>query len=238
MHISTFDLKLGQSKTSLCEFGTIFGTNKCPFIDFDPTGNLERDCNSYTPLYDLLFFPFKYTKINFGEIGIFKNASMKMWRNYFPHANLYGWDCCPTDAEEDRYKVLDFVHEAKKENLSNTTYDYMNVRDEESIKNALNKVGCKFDILMDDSDHEFWSQIRIIRLSPMHINPGGLLIIEDINHTITPRYSLESYVNCIKEYGHDKFYDSIVKINTHHDMQTDTYPNNCILVLTRNHFMG
>lgn len=238
MHVSTFDLELNQSKSSLCEFGIAFGTNKCPFIDFDPTGNLGRDCNSYTPLYDLLFFALKYKKINFGEIGIFKNASMKMWRNYFPHANLYGWDCYPKDAEEDRYKVLDFVHEAKKENLYNTKYDYMNVRDEQSIQESLSKAGCKFDVLMDDSDHEFWSQMRIIRLSPMFINPGGLLIIEDINHTILPQYSLESYVNSIMEYGHDKFYDSIVQINTHHEMQTDTYPNNCILVLTRNHFMG
>lgn len=236
MYISSIDVDLNNSKTSLCELGVKYGTNKCPFLDIDPIGDLQRDCNSYTPLYDLLFFSLKHKQINFGEIGIYKNASMKMWREYFSNANLYGWDCHPEDADEYRYQVIDFIAEAKKDNLENTLYDYMNVRDENSILDALERTNCKFDVLLDDSDHEIWSQIKIIRNAPKYLNPGGLLVIEDINYTVIPEYSFDSYINQVRMHGHDKFYDSIVKINTHHIMEADTHPNNCILVLTRNNF--
>lgn len=238
MYASTIKLDLGNSKTELCGLGSKYGTTKSPFLDFNLNNNLERrECNSYTPFYDLLFSSMKYKKINFGEIGIYENASMKMWRNYFPNANLYGWDCKPGSADEPRYKVVDFVEKAKRDKLNNVFYDYMDVRGEQSISEALGKTKCKFDVLIDDSDHEFWSQIKVIRSAPMYLNPGSFLIIEDVNYTVIPEYSFARYIEEISRYGHDVYYDSILKVNTKHFKETTKHPNSCLLVLTRSNFI-
>lgn len=210
----------GHSGASeLCNIGLKYKTDKSPLV-----GN----SHSYTSFYNLLFSNLRYRHISFGEIGIYKNASMKMWREYFPNANLYGWDCLPEENVEERYKVIDFIQSAKNDFLYNTIYDYMNVKDEKSIETSFNKVNTKFDILIDDSDHDFWSQIRIIRESVNYMKPGGILIIEDVV------FKMYEYFERICEYGHNKFYDVFTQVKTMHNNQT--YGSDCdeLIVLIRN----
>ena len=185
------------------------------------TLSFKKDSNYCTSFYNLLFSPFKYKQINFGEIGIYKNSSMKIWREYFSNAHLYGWD---NDSS--------LLQSAKEDNLPDTSYDYMDVTSEVSICEAFEKSNSKFDILIDDSDHTFWSRIKIIRNAYKYLNPGGILIIEGL----LSEDSFESYMEEINLYGHNKFYDSIKKINTHHIMGNGIYPNSWILILTRNEY--
>ena len=199
-----------DNRTELCELGVKYGTDKTPFLNYDaysldgiPTSH------GYTPFYDMLFSNLRYKDISFGEIGIYKNSSMKMWREYFKNATLYGWDCLPENNIEERYKI-DFVELAKNDFLPNTIYDYMNVKNEESIRNSLSKSNTKFDILIDDSDHEFWSQIKIVRSVFPYLKKGGMLIIEDMYH------SLDRFFGEIKFYNHHKFYSTITYVQTEH----------------------
>lgn len=223
IYFNSFD-----SKTELCELGVKYGTDKTPFLTYDAY-NLDGITTAlpYTPFYNLLFSSMKYKNIIFGEIGIYKNASMKMWREYFPNATLYGWDCDNTGGKtEDRYSQ-DFVELARKDNLDNTFYDYMNVKDESSIVNSFKKTNTKFDIIIDDSDHEFWSQIRIIRSSVNFLSSNGMLIIEDVWDSSM----IELYEQEINRYGHQKFYNSLTHISPDHDKKT--YSGG-LLLLTRN----
>jgi len=201
-------------KTDLCEIGLKYGTDKTPFLNHDAY-NLDGipTSHGYTPFYNLLFSTLRYKDISFGEIGIYKNSSMKMWREYFKNARLYGWDCKPEQNIEERYRI-DFVELAKNDCLHNTTYDYMNVKDEKSIESSLSKANTKFDILIDDSDHDFWSQIRIIRKAFPYLKKGGMLIIEDMYH------SLDQFFEEIKLYGHHKFYETITYVQTEHYKKT------------------
>ena len=184
------------------------------------TLSFKKESNYYMPFYNILFSSLKYKKINFGEIGIYKNSSMKLWREYFPEANLYGWDF---DTE--------LIEKAKEDNLPNTVYDYIDVTNEELICKAFEKSNCKFDILIDDSDYSFWSRIRIIRNAQKHLNPGGLLILKGLFLD-----DIEAYIREINVYGHDKFYDSVVKINTHGAMSNRINSDGWILVLTKNDY--
>jgi len=205
--------------TELCEIGLKYQTDKSPFLDIS---------HAYTPFYNFLFSPIRNKEIVFGEIGIYKNASMKMWRDYFPNANLYGWDCHPEDADETRYQLMDFVQNAKGDKLENTIYDYMNVKNEQSIQDCLEKTNCKFDILIDDSDHHFWSQIRLIRSVYPYIKNNGFLIIEDV------AYPIYRYFEEIGRYGHDKFYNVFTKVKTYHNNQAFGSDVDEIIVLIRN----
>lgn len=205
--------------TELCNIGFKYQTDKSPLV---------KDSHAYTPFYDLLFSNLKYKEIILGEIGIYKNSSMKMWSEYFSNATLYGWDCLPEENLEARYQICDFVKSAKNDFLCNTNYDYMNVKDQQSIENSLLKTNTKFDILIDDSDHEFWSQIRIIRSAAPYIKAGGMLIIEDVS------YKIYQYVEEIKRFNHHRFYDVFTQVKTCHNNQKYGSDSDEIIILNRN----
>jgi len=42
--------------------------------------------------YSNLFAPIRNNNLNFLEIGVYHGASLKLWRDYFPNANLHGVD--------------------------------------------------------------------------------------------------------------------------------------------------
>lgn len=225
MKISNIFFDSFDSRTDLCDIGAKYGTDKSQFVSKCPYNQSDHFAHSYTPFYNTIFSPIRYREINFGEIGIYKNYSMKMWREYFPKANLYGWDCYPVQALEDRYKIFDAVQNAKQDNLNNTSYDYMNVREDNSIISAFKKNNIKYDVIIDDSDHEFWSQIRIIRNSYKFLKEGGFLIIEDVS------LNEDEFLESISEYGHEKFYSHYMNIKTNHN---DRSTRDCILLLIRN----
>lgn len=198
--------------TELCDIGFKYSTDKSP---------LSKNSHSYTPFYHFLFSSMRRKNIVFGEIGIYENSSMKMWREYFSNAQLYGWDCEQEENIDERYKFNDFVQLAKDDCLENTIYDYMNVREEDSIRHALEKTQNKFDVLIDDSDHDFWSHLKIIRSSIPFLNDGGILILEDVDK------KMWYYTEEIEKYGHNKFYTSFIEVRT-------SNPNDKIFMLIRN----
>jgi SAM-dependent methyltransferase len=202
-----------NSNTDLCKLGAFFEADKSPY-------NPGKWRHGYTPFYDLLFSQMRYENINIGEIGIFKNASIQMWRTYFQNANIYAWD-------HDN----DLLEYAKTQNLKNVYYDKMDVCSEQSINECLEKTGVKFDILIDDASHEFWDQIKVIRNAYMYLKPGGYLIIEDID-----RWRDESdYSNEIWAYNHMIYFSHMSFVETEHNNKM-TYPfdNDKLLVLVRN----
>ena len=202
-----------NSNTDLCKLGAFFEADKSPY-------NPGKWRHGYTPFYDILFSSMRYKEINIGEIGIFRNASIQMWRKYFQNANIYAWD--------HESELLDY---AKNQNLENVYYNKMNVRDEQSITESFDKIGVKFDIIIDDSSHEFWDQIKIIRNSYRYLNPGGYLIIEDIDSWKDEFY----YSTEIWGSNHMNYFSHISFVETNHNNKM-TYPfdNDKLLVLVRN----
>lgn len=198
MEVYNYNIEEYNTSTDLCKIGAKFGTDKSPY-----NNSLELNYrHSYTPFYSVLFSGMKNKNINLGEVGIFKNSSIKMWREYFKNATLYAWD-----------GSYENIENAKKSNLKNTYYDYMHTEYEDTIIEAFSKLNCKLDILIDDASHLFWDQIRLIRNCVHYLNPGSILIVEDLYS-----HNLESdYVEEIKRYGHDKYYDSISFINLFHN---------------------
>lgn len=201
------------TNTELCRYGKQFETDKSPY-------NPGQWRHGYTPFYDIIFSSLRYNPITFGEIGIWKNSSMKMWREYFPRANLYAWD-------NDK----NLLEEAKNENLSNVHYDFMNVNDESNINSSFEKTKQKFDIIIDDSTHDFWDQIRIIRTAYKYLNPGGYLIIEDIDSWRDE----SAYYNELTLYDHLKYFSHVSFVETDHkNKYTHPYDNDKLLLLVKN----
>ena len=70
-----------HSETDLCFLGKKHSTNKSSL-------NLNGHRSGYTGLYSFLFNHLKKKKCSIAEIGIEKNGSTNMWREYFTKASI------------------------------------------------------------------------------------------------------------------------------------------------------
>ena len=148
--------------SDLCDLGKVYGTDKSPYNEI-----LHR--HPYTGFYDLIFASQRKLQINFAEIGILDNKSINCWRKYFLKAKIFAF-------EYDKKMIVN----AKKDNLNDVFYNQIDVKNKDSIKLAFKKTKVVFDIIIDDSTHDFEDQIRIIKTAHSFLKKGGILIIEDI----------------------------------------------------------
>lgn len=150
--------------SQLCKLCANHGSDKSPY-------NPVWYRHGYTGLYELLFSSFKNTKFNLAEIGVKYGAGLKALREYFPKAQLYGFDIDKS-----------FIDATLSLRLKSTKVSFMDVSNSKDIYLKLEKFNCKFKIIIDDSSHEFKHQINIINQSVSFLESGGFLIIEDVNN--------------------------------------------------------
>ena len=112
---NSFVINSENSTSDLCILGGKFCTDKSPL---NKTGHRK----SFTPIYDIIFQKFKNKKIKLAEIGIADSKSVRMWRNYFKKALIYGFDFNEK-----------FIRDGKKLKLPKTFYNYINIKSAKSI---------------------------------------------------------------------------------------------------------
>jgi len=104
-------------------------------------------------------------------------GSLKVWRDYFPNAQIYGADIDEKILfQEDRIKTF-----------------YVNQLDENSIKKMWSEIKINnFDLIIDDGLHTLEAGISLFDNSFKYLRNGGIYIIEDVD----PSYlkSLSNYL--------------------------------------------
>jgi hypothetical protein len=151
-----------QSITELCRIGQYFGADKSPL---NCSGGHRHP---YTSVYSMLLSPLRNKEIQFAEIGIAHGASVGMWVNFFTKARL-----CFFDRDQN------FINRIHQEN-GEPYLGLMDVAVDGDITRALTDASGQFDVILDDSSHDFDHQIRIAKEAFPFIKPGGYLLIEDI----------------------------------------------------------
>jgi SAM-dependent methyltransferase len=210
MKINSISIDSTNSVTDLCLLGIKYPTDKSPY-----NTEVSLHKHAYTSIYNLLFSNIRYKDIKLGELGILDNNSMLSWREFFPNAKLYGFEWF--DARLDK---------AKADNID-CTYLKMNVQDSKSISDGLSFAGSDFDILIEDSTHEFQDQIRFINEAYKHLKPGGILIIEDIFISANEK----DYSDAINS----DYFSSATFINANHILKNSLgWNNDKLLVLHKN----
>jgi SAM-dependent methyltransferase len=149
--------------TDMCLIGAKYASDKSP-LNLD---NVYR--HAYTPIYNLLFAQMKNRPIDVAEIGVLQGEGLKIFREFFPEARLFGFEF---DTE-----LIDSVNRL---GMEKTRIAFIDVAEEDCITRAFEEAGTKFDIIIDDSSHEANHQINVIRRCAPFLKPGGMLIIEDI----------------------------------------------------------
>ncbi len=159
-----------------------------------PCGGLagKSYTHNYASVYDLLFAQKRKHIKNILECGIGANnpetggsmtwasdaykpgASLRMWQEYFPNAQIVGLDhdptCLFTDERIETYQC--------------------DQTDPKSIANFLAQIGeRKFDIVIDDGLHKYHAGITLFENVIDRLTDDGIYVIEDIRQNDVWRYS-------------------------------------------------
>jgi predicted O-methyltransferase YrrM len=204
------------NKSELCEIGQKYDTDKSS-MRYNVTDS--RHCHPYTLFYNSLFKSKKNEKLQIAELGILEGASLLMWNEYFTNANLYGF--------EYDYKLIKNFKDTYKNN--NIQLSHIDVTDKNSIQSAFNKLNIMYDIIIEDTTHQFDDQIRVIENIYQYLKPGGILIIEDI----FKRYNENDYINRLKpilEHFQDYYFVELDHVNKN----STGWDNDKLFILIKN----
>jgi len=149
--------------TALCELAIKHGTDKWPF-------------HHYTPHYHELFKNRRHEVKKVLEIGIgddsMKNtipdyvygASLRMWREYFSNAEIFGLDNNPNVLVQD-----DRIHSF-----------LCDQGDALQLQGSVSVLGGGFDLIVDDGCHVPEVQALTARMLFPLLTPRGVYVIEDV----------------------------------------------------------
>lgn len=157
--------------TLLCDLAYKYGSDKCPKIKHD-----------YTPYYYELFKDIRSSILKVLEIGVGEGsqpgmkhvpkhyqvgASLRMWRDFFPNAQIYGIDIDPKCIfEEERIKTF-YRSQSRVWDLAKT----------------LEVTGTDIDLVIDDGSHNISDQIFSCEYLMPYLKKEVIYIIEDAHES-------------------------------------------------------
>jgi hypothetical protein len=164
-----------RAPTEMCRVMTKFGSDK--------------GWNNYTPLYSALFKERCNRSLRVFELGLGSNnpdvlsnmgvfgapgASLRGWRQLFPHAQVYG-------ADIDRGILF-------QEERINTFY--CDQLDPSSIRELWSQPELQggMDIIIEDGLHTFEANVSFLEGSLDQLRPGGIYVTEDIGWDCADRW--------------------------------------------------
>lgn len=132
--------------------------------------------HSYVPFYWQLFDQMKVRKLL--ELGIgyedlmtpfvpkyIHGASLKMWRDYFPEAAIYGCDIRP----DTLFHLEDRIYTFECDQSSPT-----------SLLDLVGFTGGDWDVVIDDGSHQTEHQILTAKTLLPYVAAGGVYVVEDV----------------------------------------------------------
>ena len=157
-----------KEQTELCKFALKYGADKCPQIG-----------HVYTPFYYEFLKDKRQSIKKVLEVGIgnrrqvryipggYIGASIRMWRDFFPNAWVYGADVAPESFFVDERISTYYCDETK----------------EEDIKRLVMQIGSDIDLVIDDACHHIANQVFLCRVLMPLLDKGVIYIIEDCGRT-------------------------------------------------------
>jgi len=157
-----------MKQTELCKLALKYGADKCPQIG-----------HAYTPFYYELLKDKRQSVKKVLEVGIgnrrqvkyipggYIGASIRMWRDFFPNAWVYGADVAPESFFVDERISTYYCDETK----------------EEDILRLVKQIGTDIDLVVDDACHHIANQMFLCQTLMPLLDKGVIYIIEDCRRT-------------------------------------------------------
>jgi len=148
----------------------------------------KADYHNFCQFYDDNFNHLRDSKISLLEIGILKECSMKMWREYFEHASIHGIDInqiFPT--------------------TNNVIYHRVNADNYDELMN-FSQSHVSWDLIIDDGGHTMRQQQNAIKALWPNLKSGGIFVMEDLHTSFMSktRYNIEGvpttfdFIKCLQ----------------------------------------
>ena len=176
----------------LTEIANKYGTDK---------GTTFYPSHGFSEIYDDFFINKRNDVLKVLEIGIDKGNSLRMWRDYFPNAIIYGLDVQ--------------THQFFTEERISTHYANQSSKDD--IDSFINEFGGEFDVIIDDGGHDpIYQQISLGFLFK-HLKSDGVYIVEDLHTSF-----IEDWLTPIKMTENDEHtaYNVLKKLETTKELIT------------------
>lgn len=128
----------------------------------------------YTPYYEALMEPRRFDVKRVLEVGIcgyrdipnnVVGASLFVWRDYFPNAEIYGIDNDGRFVFNDQHRIHTMQLDAYCPH---------------SLDAAMKVFGGEFDMIVDDAVHDPAPQIQLMNALAPYLRPGGYYFMEDV----------------------------------------------------------
>jgi predicted O-methyltransferase YrrM len=215
--MSTLKINYINNSSELCEIGKKYDTDKS-----SQRINVTdiRHCHPYTLFYDGIFKNKKDEPLKIAELGILHGASILMWKEYFPNAEIYGFDY-------DSNLINNFK---QRFNNDRVTLSNIDVTNKHSIVTAFSKLNILFDIIIEDTTHKFEDQIKVIENTYQYLKPGGILIIEDIFKSYNENAYIHRLTPILKEFQ-DYYFIEL----DHNNRNSTGWNNDKLFVLIKGH---
>jgi hypothetical protein len=178
----------------------------------DNTLTDKNTYHSYLPLYEKLLHKKKDSAKNVLEVGLgnFKEkngGSIKLWRDYFTNAQIYGLDILGKDRV-----IEELLHDSRV-----TLYTSTDAYDENFFNSEFLNKHLKCDFMLDDGPHTLESMLQFIKIYSQIMTEDGILIVEDVQSidwiedlkNVVPEH-LKQYIKVYDLRPNKNRYDDIV----------------------------
>lgn len=132
----------------------------------------KNTTHCYLEIYEQLMSTKKDTARNILEVGIERGGSIKLWRDYFTNATIYGVDVIDINMPH----INNYIKNDERIILHTSVDAYS----EEFFKREFLDKGIKCDFVIDDGPHSIDSMCTFIDLYSQILTDDGVLIIEDV----------------------------------------------------------
>lgn len=175
-------------ETPLCKLAFKYGSDKC----------LRLKKHSYTNYYYELLKNKRSKVKKVLEIGIGGGASLRMWRDFFPEAQIYGAEYVPGRLFTEK-RIETFLCDQRRG---------------DHLSNLIAKIGSDIDVVIEDASHRPRDQVfTCLRLMPL-LSPKTIYVIEDVaDPSIVNR--LQDHDLDIPKLTHINRYDNMLVVVRH-----------------------
>lgn len=151
---------MSQTDESLEVLGRKHGTDKITL-------------HGYHVWYERHFSAIRNERLTLLEIGVAGGASIRMWEDYFPQAQIIGVDCIP---------------ECKRFESAHTRIFIGDQANPDFLRHVAGDIGTPLTVVIDDGGHLMHQQqVALCVLFPF-VRSGGFYVIEDIETSYYPDY--------------------------------------------------
>jgi cephalosporin hydroxylase len=130
--------------------------------------------HDFTRIYEHYVGNWRHRPVTVLEIGVWRGASVRMWRDYFPQGRVFGIDIDPQAAAQTGERIEIFIGDQADTDL---------------LSRVVKRAGA-LDVVVDDGSHRVEQQLPTLRFLWPHVKPGGIYVVEDTHTSYLTSYGM------------------------------------------------